>query len=51
MITNEFVKDLNIKNPLGSGGVLASTYAELMKEMWVGNYNYISAWDLKKIIG
>lgn len=51
MISNEFVKDLNIKNPLGTGGLLAASYAELMKEMWVGNYNYVSAWDLKKILG
>lgn len=51
MTSNEFVKDLNVKNPLGSGGLLASSYAELMKEMWVGSHNYVSAWDLKKILG
>lgn len=51
MINNSFVKDLNVKNPLGTGGLLASAYAELMKEIWVGNNNYVSAWDLKKIVG
>jgi len=51
MTSNEFVKDLNVKNPLGSGGLLASSYAELMKEIWVGSHNYVSAWDLKKILG
>ena len=51
LINNKFVKDLNLTNPLGSGGFIASSYAELLKEMWIGDKSYVSAWDLKKIIG
>lgn len=64
MINNSFVKDLNVKNPLGTGDtgkkiifllifhcILAASYAELMKELWTGSNNYVSAWELKKIVG
>jgi ubiquitin carboxyl-terminal hydrolase 4/11/15 len=36
MLSNDFIRDLNEKNPLGSGGHLAAAYAELLKEMWSG---------------
>ena len=51
MIKHEYLKDLNVKNPLGTGGFLAAAYAELMKEIWIDSNNYCSPWTLKKIIG
>ena len=32
-----YKRDINKENPLGMGGRLASAYAELIKEMWLGN--------------
>jgi ubiquitin carboxyl-terminal hydrolase 4/11/15 len=34
---NLYKQDINKDNPLGMGGKLANTYAELVKEMWLGN--------------
>ncbi|KRX05578.1 hypothetical protein PPERSA_12756 [Pseudocohnilembus persalinus] len=51
MISHKFIKDLNPSNPIGSGGYLASSYAELMKELWLGSKNSVAPWNLKKIIG
>ena len=50
-LSNEFLKDLNKSNPLGTGGYLISAYSELIKELWMGSEGYISPWDLKKVIG
>lgn len=66
-LTDEYKKDINKLNPLGSGnsllvktlclnhfnlgGKLAYYYSELMKEMWLGSQGYVSPWELKKTIG
>lgn len=51
MTSNEFIKDLNPKNPLGTKAFLATTYGELLKSIWFGKQSSISAWDLKRVIG
>ncbi|KAL4508044.1 hypothetical protein ABPG72_021417 [Tetrahymena utriculariae] len=51
MIQDKFIHDLNKDNPLGTGGYLAASYAELIKDMWRGSDSYSSPWNLKKIIG
>jgi hypothetical protein len=33
------------------GGKLASSYAELNKEMWLGNSGRLAPHDLKKVVG
>jgi hypothetical protein len=33
------------------GGKLAITYAELIKEMWIGSSGRVQPWDLKKVVG
>ncbi|CAG9318807.1 unnamed protein product [Blepharisma stoltei] len=49
-ITNEFQRDINTNNPLGTkGAVLAYSYADLIKEMWT-NSSSISPWSFKKTI-
>lgn len=37
ILTDKFVDDININNPLGMHGEIARTYAELIKVMWSGN--------------
>ena len=49
-INNEFIKDLNTNNTMGTGGYLALFYAELIKDLWCGQENYISPWQFKKLI-
>ncbi|KAM3143639.1 hypothetical protein pb186bvf_004401, partial [Paramecium bursaria] len=51
MIMNEFVADLNDKNPLGTGGRLACAYSDLLKDLWESNQNSVSPWNLKNVIG
>eukprot|EP01022_Parablepharisma_sp_SALTPOND_P006781 TRINITY_DN1273_c0_g1_i1.p1 TRINITY_DN1273_c0_g1~~TRINITY_DN1273_c0_g1_i1.p1 ORF type:complete len:1282 (+),score=171.25 TRINITY_DN1273_c0_g1_i1:4387-8232(+) len=42
--------DINKENPLGQKGYLAETYADLLNDMWRGNYRAVSAYDLKRRI-
>lgn len=44
-------KDLNKENPLGMKGQLALSYADLIKEMWVGSTSRAAPYDFKRIIG
>ncbi|KAI8079963.1 uncharacterized protein BX664DRAFT_303113 [Halteromyces radiatus] len=41
-ISGLFKNDINKQNPLGTGGVLAESFAELIRVMWSENYNFIS---------
>jgi ubiquitin C-terminal hydrolase len=46
-----YKKDLNLKNPLGLGGKLATAYARLLKDMWMSNSSKTAPYDLKKTLG
>lgn len=46
----EFAKELNIKNPLGSGGRVATAYATLLKEIWSGDYSALAPRLLKQTV-
>lgn len=37
MLEGRWSQELNKANPLGNGGEIARTYAELIKTMWSGN--------------
>lgn len=37
-----YKQHVNKQNPLGTGGVLADSFAELLRVMWSENYNFIS---------
>lgn len=50
-MSNQFIKQINHTNPLGTKGNLACAYAQLMREMWTGSDSSISPFNLKKIIG
>ncbi|CAG9325083.1 unnamed protein product [Blepharisma stoltei] len=47
-LTGKYIKDINSKNPLGSGGKLVREYADLVKEIWSDSSKIISPWDFKK---
>ncbi|KAG7349657.1 ubiquitin carboxyl-terminal hydrolase [Nitzschia inconspicua] len=46
----EFAKELNTKNPLGSGGRVATAYATLLKEIWSGDYSALAPRLLKQTV-
>lgn len=50
-MTNQFLKEINQSNPLGTKGNLSCAYAELIRQMWTGTDSSISPFNLKKIIG
>eukprot|EP00546_Thalassionema_frauenfeldii_P005026 CAMPEP_0178910418 /NCGR_PEP_ID=MMETSP0786-20121207/9088_1 /TAXON_ID=186022 /ORGANISM="Thalassionema frauenfeldii, Strain CCMP 1798" /LENGTH=943 /DNA_ID=CAMNT_0020582671 /DNA_START=199 /DNA_END=3026 /DNA_ORIENTATION=- len=43
----EYAKDLNQKNPLGSGGKVAMAYASLLDDIWGGQYSVLAPRLLK----
>jgi len=46
-----YKNDLNVNNPLGLGGKLASAYARLLKDMWLSTNKKTAPFDLKKSLG
>eukprot|EP00546_Thalassionema_frauenfeldii_P013290 CAMPEP_0178928376 /NCGR_PEP_ID=MMETSP0786-20121207/19862_1 /TAXON_ID=186022 /ORGANISM="Thalassionema frauenfeldii, Strain CCMP 1798" /LENGTH=1163 /DNA_ID=CAMNT_0020604219 /DNA_START=39 /DNA_END=3530 /DNA_ORIENTATION=- len=42
-LSGDYENDLNRSNPLGTGGELATRFAELLSEMWITSGNAISA--------
>lgn len=49
-LKDEYIKDLNTKNPLGSGGHVAAAYASLQKKMWGGDYSVLVPRMLKQTV-
>ena len=43
--------DVNTDNPLGLNGKLAEAYANLLKDMWLGNDRSTAPYDLKRVLG
>lgn len=48
---NKWKNDLNVRNPIGMRGELASEFAGLMNKMWSGREDIISPSYLKEVIG
>ena len=46
-----YKKDINERNPLGTGGKLIKAYADLLEKLWNGKSNSLAPWNLKKVIG
>jgi ubiquitin carboxyl-terminal hydrolase 8 len=42
-------RSINVANPLGSKGVLANAFAELIKHLWGDQYTHISPVSLRVI--
>ena len=47
---NRFMKDLNRDNPIGTGGGLACTVSEFLKEMWIGDDEVMVPIRFKSVI-
>lgn len=49
-LDGNFSKEINRKNPLGSGGHVAMAYATLLREVWSGNYSALAPRLLKQTV-
>ncbi|KAH3816326.1 hypothetical protein DPMN_117840 [Dreissena polymorpha] len=49
--SGKWVDEVNKDNPLGMDGEIASSYAELIKIMWQGDYSYTVPRDFKYAVG
>jgi ubiquitin carboxyl-terminal hydrolase 4/11/15 len=54
-LTNYFLKnhyktDINEKNPIGTKGILARAYANMLKNIWYGEKSVYSPWNFKRAI-
>jgi len=49
-LEGNFSKEINRKNPLGSGGHVAMAYATLLREVWSGNYSALAPRLLKQTV-
>ncbi|GMR47534.1 hypothetical protein PMAYCL1PPCAC_17729 [Pristionchus mayeri] len=50
-LTDQYLTDLNVSNPLGTEGHLAKVYGHLMKDMWSGRQDSIVPRNFKSVIG
>jgi len=49
-LKNHYLKDINKNNPLGTKGILAKEFANLLKHMWYSDKSVISPWNFKRAI-
>jgi len=49
-LSNQFLQDLNIANPLGTGGKLAHAYETVLKDIWMKQSDTTSPTALKRAI-
>lgn len=49
-LEGNYSKEINRKNPLGSGGHVATAYSTLLKEVWSGNYSALAPRLLKQTV-
>lgn len=49
-LQDDFMRDLNRANPLGSGGNVAQAYSHLLKSMWGGEYATLAPRRLKQTV-
>ena len=49
--SDAYLRDLNEDNPLGLGGRIAIEYANLLKELWSGDFSSVSPSAFKAVIG
>lgn len=41
---------INERNPLGTRGRLAMAFADLLRDIYLGDNPYVAPWDVKNII-
>ena len=47
LLSDKYIDDINVENPLGMGGEIARRYAELIKALWSGHHVTLSPRDFK----
>lgn len=50
-LTNEFIPQINVDNPIGQQGKLAIAFAKWLDEMWTGDEPVVVPAKLKRVIG
>ena len=50
-LSGEYKKDINRENKLGMGGALAESWAELLREYWIGQHHAGDPSDFKRTFG
>ena len=50
-LSGDYKKDINKDNKLGMGGALAESWAELIRDYWIGGYRVGDPSDLKRTFG
>ena len=51
LISDAYVADVNVMNPLGTCGELVNAFADLIKQLWSGDQMSVAPRNFKKIIG
>ena len=49
LLSDRWINEVNENNPLGMGGEIARSYAELIKVMWSGKYSHTVPRNFKVI--
>ena len=50
-LENRHVPEINDTNVLGLKGKMARSYAKLIKLMWYDNAQFVSPWEVKRVVG
>ncbi len=50
-LEDRYIPEINETNVLGLKGKMAKSYAKLMKLLWYDDSQFVSPWDLKRVIG
>lgn len=50
-LSSQWQQEVNVNNPLGTGGRLAKSFARLIKDMWSGHESSIAPSDVKRAVG
>ena len=51
LISDQYWQELNTDNPLGMGGEIAKSYADLIKAMWSGSHTCLAPREFKLAVG
>lgn len=46
-LSDKWSEDVNVDNPLGMHGEIATSYAELIRTMWSGTYSFTTPRNFK----
>jgi len=50
-LEKKFEEEINTKNALGTGGILAESYGSLVEEMWSGQFKSVGPTGFKDVLG